>query len=99
MAEHRGIHQIFGILTQPLFTTTTTRYAARKNSKPNKPVTQTFDLHGVLDVRGEKFSIDGEEFLVSPDTWVVGQPKHGSLAKVKGTYEDGVPTATCLVIS
>lgn len=97
MAEHRGIQQFLGILTQPLFTTTTTRYMSRRSHKPQ--VSQTFDLKGVLELRGEKYTIDGEEFLVSDETWVVGIPKSGAVAKVKGVYEEGVPTATCLVIS
>jgi hypothetical protein len=97
MAEHRGI---LGILTQPLFAATTTRYKThRVKPRSSARTVQTFDLKGVLELRGESFTIDGEEFRVSSDTWVVGTPKSGVMAKVKGVYEDGVPMATCLVIS
>jgi len=57
-----------------------------------------FDLHGVLEVRDGGYAIDGEEFAVSADTWVVGVPKSGVTAKVKGTFEDGMAIATCLVV-
>lgn len=97
MAEHRGI---LGILTQPLFASTTTRYQVRRRqARSNTRTIQTFDLKGVLELRGERFTIDGEEFRVSPDTWVVGTPKSGAMAKAKGVYEDGVPLATCLVVT
>lgn len=99
MAEHRGIHHFMGILTQPLFAATTTKYQSRSSGSKKQPRTETFDVKGVLEVKGERYLIDGEEFVVSAETWVVGVPRSGVMAKVKGTIEEGVAVATCLVVS
>src|SRR5258708_29038142 len=101
MAEHRGIQQFFGILTHPLFSERTTRYQSPRSAtkKPRKVAIAVFDLQGVLELRdGGGYAIEGEEFTVSADTWVVGVPKHGVMAKVKGTFEEGVAISTCLVV-
>lgn len=43
-------------------------------------------------------SIQGEEFIVSPRTWVVGNMEEGSHARVKGVIKKGERHATNIVI-
>jgi len=103
MAETRGIGHLFDILTQPLFTGTTIQHKGRGKVKPEKQV-DVFDLTGKLRVRTGSildtavFEIDGVEFCVTPDTWIVGLPQNGVQANAKGTYEAGKRLATCLSI-
>jgi len=103
MPEARGIGHLFDILKQPLFTGTTIQVKGRDKVKPEKHV-EVFDLTGVLKVKNTSvletsvFEIDGVEFCVTPDTWIVGLPQSGARANAKGTYEAGKRMATCLAI-
>jgi len=103
MAEARGIGHLFDILKQPLFTGTTVHVKGRDKLKADKHV-EVFDLTGTLKVKNGSildtsiFEIDGVEFSVTPDTWIVGLPQSGVLANAKGTYEAGKRLATCLSI-
>jgi hypothetical protein len=103
MPETRGIGHLFDILKQPLFAGTTIHVKGRDKVKPEKHV-EVFDLTGTLKVKNGSlidtsiFEIDGVEFCVTPDTWIVGLPHSGSQANAKGTYEAGRRMATCLSI-
>jgi hypothetical protein len=103
MAETRGIGHLFDILKQPLFSGTTIHVKGRDKVRTEKHV-EVFDLSGTLKVKSSSlreisvFEIDGVEFSVTPDTWVVGLPQNGAQANAKGTYEAGRRTATCLAI-
>jgi len=103
MAEARGIGHLFDILKQPLFTGTSIQVKGRDKLRTEKHV-EVFDLTGVLTVVSSSaldtavYEIDGVQFSVTPDTWVVGLPTTGLQANAKGTYEAGKRLATCLSI-
>ncbi len=51
----------------------------------------SFQLRGVLQ-RGRRgnFSVNGEEFFISSETWIHGDPKPGSIVEVKGVVRQGL---------
>lgn len=103
MAEVRGMGHLLDILKQPLFSGSTIYVKPRDKVKTEKHV-EVFDLVGALKFKSKSaydcsiFEIDGVEFYVTPDTWIVGRPEDGVNAKANGTYEAGRRTATCLAI-
>jgi hypothetical protein len=97
MAEHRGLSQIFEMLRQPLFAATTIHVKGRGKSRPEKHA-EVFDLTGIIKLNKSTLEIDGVEFSLNADTWVVGVPKDGLKANAKGVWEGGKRVATCLSI-
>jgi hypothetical protein len=59
-----------------------------------------FNLKGLLQ-RGRRsvFSVNGEDFFISPETWIVGDPTVGQIVEVHGIVRSGLGLqATKLIV-
>ena len=73
------------------------RFAKRKvtmqglmpaNADKPKVVQNRFDIEGRLSAGRENlFSVDNQDFIIDDNTWILGDLKYGSNAKVKGSID------------
>ena len=60
---------------------------------------QVFSVEGLIQSGiTAKYSINGEEFDINGDTWVVGVIRLGAMAKVRGTTKVGRPRIATKVV-
>lgn len=65
-------------------------FPSGEKQKAKKPPTSMFTLEGRLSPgQHSKYAINGQDFVLNEDTWVVGVPKLGVVAKVSGTVRSG----------
>lgn len=63
----------------------------RKHKSPEKLFTNEFRVQGeIANGKRTKYSINGEDFEVDDDTWVVGVLRCGAKARVRGITKPGV---------
>lgn len=64
-----------------------------------KPAEQQFALEGLMQPGTEsQFCINGKDFFITHDTWIVGEIEPGAYASVRGPLRAGKRIATKLVI-
>jgi hypothetical protein len=70
-----------------------------KNSANQK--TEQFVLEGLVHAgTNTRFSIDGNDFAITPTTWIIGEIKLGAQARVKGTLGiDGYQATSVVMIT
>ena len=73
--------------------------APQKNTTSSKQNSQRFALEGAIQAgTNSPFSINGKDFSITDDTWVVGDLEIGAYASVRGPLKGGKRVATKVVI-
>lgn len=77
------------------------RKRKRAKNKEGQAGIRAFTLNGRLrEGKGTPFAVDGEDFVIGPNTWILGEVEIGALAKVKGYIRGlGEREATSIVVS
>ncbi len=77
------------------------RRSSRKGNVKESSSMQSFSMHGEVKIGPERqYTIQGKEFSIGPETWIVGKFEIGALAKVRGTVNHlGKPYATSIVVT
>lgn len=79
------------VFTTPLFESTQNKPKKQIQAKDQKPKQAQFCLEGILKVgQNSEFSINGEDFIINHETWIVGDVEYGKKAKVQGLIKPAV---------